>query len=304
MADDPSRRSVLRWAALGAAGLAGCRARGLDLAKGALPLASGTVVTPPPPASTRMPTAFVGHGSPMTMVDPVAGGPWTRWGQTMPRPRAVLVVSAHWEQHPFTLGATTTVPLLYDFFGFPDELYAVRYPAPGAPALADQVEKLVKPIYATDREPERALDHGAFAPLVWMYPKADLPVLQMSIPSYDPKLLFAAGRALAPLRDEGVLILGSGNVTHNLRRIGGAGSAPPAWAADFDAWTADVLTRGDMDALLDWTRKAPAATTNHPTPDHWLPIYVVAGAAQGGKATFPVTGWEGGSLSRRCVQFG
>lgn len=304
MADTPSRRSVLRWAALGAAGLAGCRARGLDLATGTLPLASGTTTAPPAPASASMPTAFVGHGSPMSMVDPAVGGRWTRWAEAMPRPRAVLVVSAHWEQHPFTLGTTTTAPLLYDFYGFPDELYAVKYPAPGAPELATEVERLVRPVYATDREPERALDHGAFAPLVWLYPEADVPVLQMSIPSYDPKLLFAAGRALAPLRQQGVLILGSGNVTHNLRRIGRDGGGPPAWAADFDAWTADVLTRGDMDALLDWTRKAPAATTNHPTPDHWLPIYVVAGAADGAKASFPVTGWEGGSLSRRCVQLG
>lgn len=314
MSTTPSRRSLLRWAAAaGAAGLAGCRARGLDLATGALPLASGSpgaapgLASPGAGAAPVMPSAFVGHGSPMSMVDARAGEPWRRWGEALyatgGTPRAILVVSAHWEQFPFTLGTTKTEPLLYDFFGFPDELYAVRYPAPGAPALADQVERMLRPVFGVDREPERALDHGVFSPLVWLRPKADVPVLQLSIPSHDPKVLFAAGRALAPLRREGVLVLGSGNVTHNLRRLS-RDAAPPAWAADFDAWTATALAAGDVDTLLDWERKAPAARTNHPTPDHWLPIYVVAGAADGARATFPVTGWEGGSISRRCVQFG
>ena len=185
MPDAPNRRSVLRWAALGAAGLAGCRARGLDPAKGALPLASGTVVTPPASPSTRMPTAFVGHGSPMTMVDPAAGGPWTRSGQAMPRPRAILVVSAHWEQHPFTLGATTTTPLLYDFFGFPDELYEVKYPAPARPSWRQGRAARQAGLRHRPRARARARPRRVRA-LVWLYPKADVPVLQMSIPSYDP----------------------------------------------------------------------------------------------------------------------
>jgi 4,5-DOPA dioxygenase extradiol len=236
------------------------------------------------------------------VLDPVRGSIWTRWADAMPRPKAILVVSAHWEENPLMIGATTRVPLVYDYYGFPDEMYAVRYDAPPAPELANRVEALLQGVRKTDRDPERGLDHGAFAPLKWLYPKADVPVLEISIPTDDPKTLFAIGKALSPLRREGVLILGSGTVTHNLRRTGRDGAGIPSWASEFDAWTAETLGRGDVDALLDYRRRAPGVALAHPTLDHWLPMLVIAGAGEGHRATFPVTGWEGGSISRRCVQ--
>jgi 4,5-DOPA dioxygenase extradiol len=155
----------------------------------------------------------------------------------------------------------------------------------------------------TQRDPERGLDHGTWVPLLRMYPKADVPVLQVSIPSHFARDLYEVGRALAPLRDEGVLLLGSGNVTHNLGRVGGAQT--PAWASDFDAWIEDATRRKDLDRLADWERKAPAPRTAHPTREHFVPLLVAAAAAEaGGDTTFPVVGFEGGSISRRCIQFG
>ena len=176
----------------------------------------------------------------------------------MPRPQSILMVSAHWEERPATLGATRTVPLVYDFYGFPEKYYQTKYPAPGAPALAARVRDLLRArgIACAD-DPERGLDHGAYVPLVAMYPDADVPVLQMSLPRLDPAELFALGRALAPLRDEGVLVFGSGFLTHNMAYAFRPGI--PAWAREFDAWAADALSRLDMDALMDFAT-APRRT--------------------------------------------
>jgi 4,5-DOPA dioxygenase extradiol len=326
MSHDQSRRSFLRRVALtGAAGVAGglaaaCRARGLDPAQGRVQLASGTkavsgpwvpLPSSPSPApgapltpttASVIPACFVGHGSPTTVLDPERGGLWTKWAAAMPRPRAIVVVSAHWEESPLMVGSTERRPLIYDYYGFDDEMYQVKYDAPGAPTLGDQVEKMLTGVTPVSRDAERWLDHGAFVPLRWMYPKADVPVLPISLPTDDPKRLLAIGRALAPLRKEGVLVLGSGNVTHNLRRTGSDLDRTPAWASDFDAWCAQAVAHGDLDALLDYKRKAPAPQMAHPTTDHWIPMYVVLGAGDGGAASFPVTGWEGSSISRRCVQ--
>jgi 4,5-DOPA dioxygenase extradiol len=304
----PSRRQVLGWlAAAGAAGMAGCRARpgvGGPAAEGprvASPATQGAIAAGAPPA--RMPVGFVGHGAPTTALDDRKGGEWLRWAQSMPKPKAILVVSAHWEEAPLTIGSTTRMPLVYDFYGFPDEMYALRYDAPGAPALADRVEALVRGRVKSQRDPERGLDHGTWVPLLRMYPKADVPVLQVSIPSHYARDLYEVGRALAPLRDEGVLLLGSGNVTHNLGRIGGGQT--PAWASDFDAWIEDATRRKDLDLLADWERKAPASRIAHPTREHFVPLLFAAAAAEpGGDTSFPVAGFEGGSISRRCVQFG
>jgi 4,5-DOPA dioxygenase extradiol len=323
-----SRREFLRRAAaLGAAGVAGglassCRARGFDAATGKAPVLAGAAggdappaASPPAPspapaapvtpsAASVMPTAFVGHGSPGTLFDPQRGALWAKWAGAMPRPKAILAVSAHYEAMPFTIGATERHELFYDYYGFPDEYYAVKYDAPGAPALAARVEALMGGPSRIDRDPDRGHDHGMFVPLRWMYPQADVPVLSVSMPTQDAKTLWEIGRALAPLRREGVLILGSGNVTHNLRRTGRDGNQTPSWAADFDAWCAEALSKGDVDAMLDYRRKAPAPDMSHPTKDHWDPMLVVLGAAEGSKASFPITGWEGASISRRCAQFG
>jgi len=254
----------------------------------------------------RMPVAFVGHGSPMTALDPAKGGEWQRWAAGWGTPAAILVVSAHWEAAPATLGAVRTVPLIYDFSGFPRPLYAVTYAAPGAPALAERVKGLLQPAVGQVRHAlARGLDHGAWVPLVWMSREAKVPVLQLSLPSQDGPALVRLGQALAPLRDENVLILASGNLTHNLGRVDGRrGAGTPAWASDHDAWLADVLQRRDLDALSDFRRRAPALEMNHPTLEHLTPLFVAAGAASKAwsASSFPLTGFEGGSLSRRCVE--
>jgi 4,5-DOPA dioxygenase extradiol len=152
-------------------------------------------------------------------------------------------------------------------------------------------------------EPERGLDHGTYVPLLCMYPEAEIPVLQISLPSMDPKELFAVGRALAPLRDEGVLIIGSGFITHNLRAL--SLRETPRWASDFDAWTADVIARRDLDALLDYRARAPGVRESLPTHEHFVPVIVSAGAAGDAPPVFPITGfWWGGAMTRRSVQFG
>ncbi|MHC5009421.1 MAG: DODA-type extradiol aromatic ring-opening family dioxygenase, partial [Planctomycetota bacterium] len=206
---------------------------------------------------------------------------------------------------PITIGATTPQPLINDFRGFPRELYRVRYSPPGAPKLARRVQQLLAPLGDVRSDPRRGHDHGAWVPLRWLYPHADVPVLSVSLPSHRPAALLRIGRALRPLREEGVFILGSGNVTHNLRRLDGRRGAPtPTWASEFDAWSRQVLARHDVDALLDWERKAPAARTNHPTVEHFVPLIIAAGASsERDTVTFPVSGFEAGSISRRCVNF-
>jgi 4,5-DOPA dioxygenase extradiol len=252
----------------------------------------------------RLPVIFLAHGYPPLLDDAAWVAELAAWARALPRPTSVLMVSAHWEARPTTLGATRTAPLVYDFYGFPDKYYRQKYPAPGAPELARRVRELVGTV-ADD--PERGLDHGAYVPLVAMYPGADIPVLQVSLPSMDPRELHALGQALAPLRDEGVLIVGSGFLTHNLRRMALGGGVPtPSWAAELDAWAADVLARRDVDALLDYRRRAPGVDIALPTHEHFVPVIVAMGAAGGApnEVTFPITGFFAASLTRRSVQFG
>lgn len=254
----------------------------------------------------RLPSIFLAHGAPPLLDD--AG--WVRelndWAGAMPRPKAILMLSAHWEERPVTIGATRTVPLIYDFFGFAPHHYEQQYVAPGAPELAQRIRALLSPAQKVADDPERGLDHGAYVPLVAMYPEADVPVLQVSLPSENPRELFDLGRALRPLREEGILIIGSGFITHNLRTLDWRGtSPPPAWAKEFDAWTAEALNRMDVDTLLDYERKAPAANTALPTREHFVPLLVSLGAAADDDAIqFPITGFWMSSLTRRSVQFG
>jgi 4,5-DOPA dioxygenase extradiol len=166
--------------------------------------------------TARMPALYLGHGAPTMVDDPVWPVELAAWSAAIPRPSSILVVSAHWESVPLTLGATTPVPLMYDFWGFPERYYRVRYDAPGAPDLAARVRGLMPADEPVAEDPRRGLDHGAYVPLTVMYPDAAIPVLQMSMPDLDPEHLFAIGRRLAPLRDEGVLIVGSGFLTHGL----------------------------------------------------------------------------------------
>ena len=254
-----------------------------------------------------MPVVFLAHGSPFLLDDAEWIAELKGWAHALPRPRSILMISAHWEERPITVGATSTVPLIYDFYGFPAKYYAVTYPAPGAPELAARVRALLAGSGPVAEDSGRGLDHGAYVPLVAMYPGADIPVLQLSLPTLEAPPLLALGKALAPLRDEGVLIVGSGFLTHNLaawdRR---PQPVTPAWAADLDAWAADVLARQDIDALLAYRRRAPGVREALPTHEHFVPVIVALGAASvaPSSVSFPITGFYGGSLTKRSVQFG
>ncbi|GAA4444866.1 class III extradiol ring-cleavage dioxygenase [Actinokineospora soli] len=243
------------------------------------------------------PVLYLSHGAPPLADDPTWTAELAAWSADLPRPRAVLVVSAHWEAAPVVLGATETVPLTYDFWGFPQKYYEVTYPAPGAPELADAVRALL-PGAADD--PARGLDHGAYVPLVEMYPDADVPVLQISMPTLDPAELYRLGGRLAPLREDGVLIIGSGFFTHNLAALRSA--TTPAWSSEFDDWGRRALETGDVDALLDFEHKAPAGRFAHPRTEHFAPLFVAMGAAGGPGGHSVIDGfWHG--LSKRSWQF-
>ncbi|MGH4029735.1 dioxygenase family protein [Actinomycetota bacterium Odt1-20B] len=253
-----------------------------------------------------MPALYLSHGAPPLADDPVWPAELAAWSADLPRPRAVLMVSAHWEEVPLALGATEALPLVHDFWGFPEHYYQVTYAAPGAPQLAASVRKLLRSAGTPVQDvPDRGLDHGAYVPLVEMYPEADVPVLQISLPTLEPERLMEIGRRLAPLRDEGVLIVGSGFFTHNLAALRRPGT--PAWSAEFDAWGREALAAGDVDALLDFEAKSPAGRLAHPRTEHFAPLFVTLGAADAvgelGEQRSVIDGfWMG--LAKRSVQFG
>lgn len=253
----------------------------------------------------RMPALYLGHGAPPLVDDPVWPGQLAAWSVSLPRPAAILVVSAHWEAAPLTIGATRPVPLVYDFSGFPEKYYRVRYDAPGAPELAAKVRALMPADEPVAEDPRRGLDHGAYVPLTVMYPRADIPVLQVSMPTLDAGRLFQLGQRLAPLRDEGVLIVGSGFMTHGLPYLDfRASDAPaPSWSAEFDAWATEALTRGEVDELLGYRQRAPALRYAHPTVDHFAPLFVTLGAASDPEQApvFTIDGYWFG-LAKRSFQ--
>ncbi len=240
--------------------------------------------TGPGPAVTspaRLPAVYLGHGAPTLVDDELWPVELADWAARLPRPHAILVVSAHWQSAPLTLGAVNPSPLVYDFYGFPERYYRIRYDSPAAPVLAERVKAMMPPSEPVSQR-ERGLDHGAYVPLLMMYPKADIPVLQMSMPDLSPEHLFEIGRRLAPLRDEGVLIMGSGFMTHGLPFVhdyfdGRPGA--PEWSVDFDLWAAEALERGDLDTLFDFRNRAPGMPYAHPTVEHFAPLFVALGAA-------------------------
>jgi len=230
----------------------------------------------------RMPALYLGHGAPPLVDDELWTSQLRAWAGELPRPRSILMISAHWESAPLTLGATDDgVPLIYDFGGFAPRYYQATYAAPGAPELAAQVAALMPDTEQVVRQPARGLDHGAYVPLTVMYPEADVPVLQMSLPTMDPTALLALGRRLAPLRDEGVLIIGSGFLTHGLPflRDWTPDAKAPGWSKEFDAWAGEALARGDIDTLAAFHDKAPGMPYAHPTVEHLAPLFVTLGAA-------------------------
>jgi 4,5-DOPA dioxygenase extradiol len=229
-----------------------------------------------------MPAVYLGHGAPPLLDDPIWTSQLAGWARDLPRPTSVLIVSAHWESAPLTLGATETgTPLTYDFFGFPERYYRLTYASPGAPDLAARVASLMPDPEPVAEEPGYGLDHGAFVPLMVMYPHADVPVLQMSMPTLEPQRLFELGRRLRPLRDEGVLVVGSGFLTHGLPflRDWRIDADPPGWSRDFDEWAREALARGDVDELMDFRSRAPGMPYAHPTIEHFSPLFVTLGAA-------------------------
>jgi 4,5-DOPA dioxygenase extradiol len=252
----------------------------------------------------RMPALFLSHGAPPLVDDAHWVAQLRDLAAGLPRPKAILMASAHWESAPLMLGATETVPLVYDFGGFEQRYYQVQYRAPGAPELADRIAALMpgtEPVART----RRGLDHGAYVPLTVMYPDADIPVLQMSLPTLEPDRLLAIGRRLVPLRDEGVLVVGSGFTTHGLPflRDWRPGAEAPGWSREFDAWTAETLARGAVDELAEFRTRAPGMPYAHPTIEHFAPMFLTLGAADDPERApeQPIDGfWMG--LSKRSFQ--
>ena len=232
------------------------------------------------PVDSRMPALYIGHGAPPLLDDPVWSGQLADWAADLPRPRAILIVSAHWESAPVSLSASGA-PLVYDFGGFDAKYYRMTYETPDATELANRVAAMMPAGEPVHQHASRGLDHGAWVPLRIMYPEADIPVLQLSLPTQDPVQLMALGERLRPLRDEGVLIIGSGFLTHGLPfltewRID---AAVPGWSADFDAWAGEAMARGDVDALASYKSQAPGMPFAHPTVEHYTPLFVTLGAA-------------------------
>jgi 4,5-DOPA dioxygenase extradiol len=256
-------------------------------------------------STSRMPALYLSHGAPPLADDPIWPGQLAAWAKDIPRPTAILMVSAHWEDAPLAIGATRTVPLVYDFWGFPQHYYEVTYPAPGAPELASRVRALLRDgAMPVQDVPDRGLDHGAYVPLVEMYPDADVPVLQISMPTLDPERLMEIGRKLAPLRDEGVLIVGSGFFTHNLRAIQ-PDNTVPSFMAEFDQWGRETLEAGDVDALLDFEHRSPAGRLAHPRTEHFAPLFLTLGAGEDeltGQRSVIDGYWFG--MAKRSIQIG
>jgi 4,5-DOPA dioxygenase extradiol len=230
--------------------------------------------------TASMPALYIGHGAPPLLDDPIWSGQLAAWARELPRPKAILIVSAHWESAPVSLSANFA-PLVYDFGGFAPKYYQMTYETPDATALAQRVAAMMPDSEPVHQHASRGLDHGAWVPLKIMYPKADIPVLQMSLPTSDPHRLMKLGERLRPLREEGVLIIGSGFLTHGLPflkefRIE---AEAPGWSKDFDLWAADALARGDVDLLSDYKAKAPGMPYAHPTVEHYIPLFVTLGAA-------------------------
>jgi 4,5-DOPA dioxygenase extradiol len=257
----------------------------------------------------RLPSLFVSHGSPMTAIEPGAvRDAWTALVRALPRPRAILIASAHWETQLPMLTGNPKPETIHDFGGFPDALYRLRYPAPGSPELAAEAVAALKDAGITAGiDGCRGLDHGAWVPLMHMYPDADLPVVQLSVqPARGAAHHLALGRALAPLAGRDVLIIGSGHVTHNLRdwMMHSRRPAPLPYVGAFADWLADRLAANDVEALSAWRERGPDAVRAHPSDEHFLPLLVAFGAAGGApRATRVHRDIVGGALAMDAYRF-
>ncbi|MGF6591316.1 DODA-type extradiol aromatic ring-opening family dioxygenase [Pseudomonas sp. 2835] len=253
-----------------------------------------------------LPSLFISHGSPMLALEPGASGPaLARLAAELPRPKAIVVVSAHWESRELWVCSHPHPETWHDFGGFPPALYAVQYPAPGEPALAERLMGLLCDAGLPARlDPKRPFDHGVWVPLSLMYPAADIPVVQVSLPSQmGPQLQEQVGKALAQLREQDILLIGSGSITHNLRELdwqAGPESVEP-WALAFRNWMIDKLAAADTPALHDYRQQAPFAVRNHPSDEHLLPLYFARGA--GGQFGIAHQGFTLGALGMDIYRF-
>ena len=236
-----------------------------------------------------LPTVFISHGSPMHALEAgVSGKAWAALGARLGRPRALLIASAHWEAEQPTLTGAAYPGTIHDFHGFPQPLYEIRYPVPGAPDIADRARELLQAAgFEAAIDPARGLDHGAWSPLLYAYPKADVPVVQVSVQTrLGPRHHLQLGKALAPLAPEGVLVIGSGHLTHNLRELRsvrdtGVGRAEP-YVDEFRQWVGERIAAHEHEQLADYRRLAPQGARAHPTEEHFLPLFVALGAAREG----------------------
>ena len=246
------------------------------------------------------PALFVGHGSPTNASESnVYTSGWRALGSSLPRPRAILAISAHWFTRGTFVTANVTPPTIHDFGGFQPELYEVSYPAPGSPELAAALVSLLAPFKVTAAS-DWGLDHGTWSVLVHTDPRADIPIVQLSIDgTHPPQFHYALGQTLATLRREGILVFGSGGIVHNLGRLARSGpAATPAWAQEFDDWVRACVASGDHAALVDYVSRGQSARLSVPTPEHYLPLLYVLGAQQPHeRVTVPVSGFDLGSLS-------
>ncbi|MFZ6048523.1 DODA-type extradiol aromatic ring-opening family dioxygenase [Pseudomonas sp. CR3202] len=253
-----------------------------------------------------LPSLYISHGSPMLALEPGASGPALKaLADALPRPRAILVVSAHWESDRLLLSGGARPETWHDFYGFPPPLYAVQYPAPGAPELAEEIAGLLTEAgLPAGVDPERPFDHGTWVPLSLMYPQADIPVVQLSLPSrLGPAFQTRVGRALAGLRQRGILLIGSGSITHNLGELdwrAGPDVVTP-WAQEFRDWIVERLETDDEAALHDYRHLAPHAIRNHPRDEHLLPLYFARGA--GGRFGLVHSGFTLGALGMDIYRF-
>ncbi|MEJ8864296.1 class III extradiol ring-cleavage dioxygenase [Pseudomonas jessenii] len=253
------------------------------------------------------PSLYISHGSPMLALEPGASGPaLARLATEIPKPKAIVIVSAHWESNELLVSGNPQPETWHDFGGFPKALFEVQYPAPGDPRLAAEVAELLKTAgFAARIDSNRPFDHGVWVPLSLMYPLADIPIVQVSLPTRGgPALQTRVGHALASLREHGVLLIGSGSITHNLRELdwhAGPESVEP-WALAFRDWMIDKLAANDEAALHDYRAQAPNAVRNHPSDEHLLPLYFARAA--GGQFSVAHQGFTMGALGMDIYRFG
>lgn len=256
----------------------------------------------------RMPALFVAHGNPLLLDDARWVGELRAWAEKLPRPKGVVIVSAHWVEEKVSLGSAFEVDLTHDTVGLPKKYSEVKYRPPVAKDLRTRVHEILKAAEVPVGDSLiRGLDSGAYVPLMAMYPNADVPVTQISLPSTEMGPAIDLGKRLAPLRDEGALLVGSGSIVHNVRATSYKPNEPvPSWAKSFDAWIADVVTRRDVAALEKFRAKAKDSRMAAPTSEHLAPLAFALGASldPAEPVTFPIVGFAYGSMSRRSVQFG